>query len=1125
MVTNNTLLEEERRRREEEEKRKKLLDQQQAGDTATMPEKEPELPRKGVVDDIPSIGLTGLSKPIPREPQAPVTIPPSPLPQGSPVWYKPEEIQAGQYDTPAIPQKFGNQYLNRTAQDVYKSLGLEQQNMYGTIYGALPEEGGIRPTILPDKYFNHNVPLAIWLDDNTIVKADNPQQFSDLLIYAQNNQKYLPTSVYDESVGAMSVNQLNPEQLRDYIDTRKSFDTPARQEYEYYQTLQSIATNYEADVARLETLLADQLWMEGDTIPSGLTGEPAAIAARIKRRQGRTPDMKSLTDMSQAATERYINELNTQFPVGIVAEIDEQGMVRQRLESPYEASMSNIMLKMQDWSYNNGSFTNTQGKTLTRSDINASPELTDEYRTQLGDSVQEYVQWAQNNEDSFMSDLAKYGDTPETRIVFNEVFPDVEEEAVNRVFERFRTPQQIAEQGLREAEEIRDIVNQPYSDENERRLNELLPPFFRSTGGITVGLNASERGITPSFTAQQNGEIFRPTIKSGYLRSLYSGFGNLETAAAGIAGRAGWDGISQNMFTQGSKLQALAMPETDNVFMNYAYMGIQQIPMIVSMLPLALLGAAGGTAVASAAGVSGLAAAGGITGAIGTYGTAVLEAIGATALSRPIESLQEAGDTYNRAVTKGYSQEQANQVFDQVFWRNMSLAGMDAVQWGIAFLPMPAPLKKALNNSKLANVVMTGGKVVFNGLTEGGEEALQSYLQSLALGEPVQNEELVQAGILGGLMGMVYGGVGDVYANIQNRTIENLPVDIRIDAESEIADAIASQESWSQEQQDAWQQFMEENPEGGYLEFDAWAKGQPALKDTISGVAQAKKQVLDKVIAENPELAATVEAAVNEVKQEVISDEIQRSQERLAQMQETQPTEETQPESGVVSPVETQQVSEPSPPTEAQTPPEEAQQATTEIEQPAPEVATTETAPKPKAETQPIGKGEERESAAFKRINEGLDGIIGDNPVYQQMNQREEINRAIEFVNANEAEALNIINGIKSPPAGMLKQSISMAYFDKKLQTGDSEAYSDTAYKLTMQATRYGQETVILRNINDNSPLYFMKQLVQYRMQKASIGGKVSKKIENGVKKIKDVSKMKMIDMQAAQKLIDELTC
>jgi hypothetical protein len=170
------------------------------------------------------------------------------------------------------------------------------------------------------------------------------------------------------------------------------------------------------------------------------------------------------------------------------------------------------------------------------------------------------------------------------------------------------------------------------------------------------------------------------------------------------------------------------------------------------------------------------------------FGTTVLGSIGAAAVSRPLESALEAGSTYQEALDRGMSQEDADNAANSVFRKNLSLAGMDAVEFATAFLPTnKVPFLKS--SGLLRKGVTTVTKLGATGAMEATEEIMQEKFQREAVGDKfsLSDPATKEAGVIGGMFGVTMGGAGDVFTNIQQGVVDNLGKKERKDFEKEKA--------------------------------------------------------------------------------------------------------------------------------------------------------------------------------------------------------------------------------------------------------------------------------------------------------------------------------------------------
>lgn len=149
----------------------------------------------------------------------------------------------------------------------------------------------------------------------------------------------------------------------------------------------------------------------------------------------------------------------------------------------------------------------------------------------------------------------------------------------------------------------------------------------------------------------------------------------------------------------------------------YLTKGVQMVPSLLTLIPLAVGGGAVGGAVGGALG-------------LGRLGIGIASAVSSAVASRPVESAMEAAGTYNSLLDQGASPEQASEAAADVFTRNIALIGMDAAQFALAFAKIPAPLRKGMAGW----IRRVGPKAVgfaAGAASEGYEEVLQGYFQEL----------------------------------------------------------------------------------------------------------------------------------------------------------------------------------------------------------------------------------------------------------------------------------------------------------------------------------------------------------------------------------------------------------
>jgi hypothetical protein len=208
--------------------------------------------------------------------------------------------------------------------------------------------------------------------------------------------------------------------------------------------------------------------------------------------------------------------------------------------------------------------------------------------------------------------------------------------------------------------------------------------------------------------------------------------------------------------------------------------------------------------------------AGGIAGKIGlklglgrgltTVGQAVTGALA----SRPLESAMEASQVYTELRDQGVRVEDASRGASETFKKNLSLIGLDAVQFGLAF----SGLNKVFRPS-MVNFIKGTGKIGVASGIEGGEELVQLYfseagkasalgqpdpdlVENLSLATPTQKEAFALGAFMGGTFQTIsaIGGLGGSEGEIKltKEQIENI-----IEEETEKLTILQAREQATQE--------------------------------------------------------------------------------------------------------------------------------------------------------------------------------------------------------------------------------------------------------------------------------------------------------------------------------------
>ncbi len=180
------------------------------------------------------------------------------------------------------------------------------------------------------------------------------------------------------------------------------------------------------------------------------------------------------------------------------------------------------------------------------------------------------------------------------------------------------------------------------------------------------------------------------------------------------------------------------------------------------------------------------------------------------------------------------------------------------------------------------------------------------------------------------------------------------------------------------------------------------------------------------------------------------------------------------------------------------------------------------TAPK---EQLPVGEGKLKVSKLEARMK----GVVGnatedqiDNlglSTYQEMNKKDQIAKASEYVVNNKEEALNVLRGKVSPPNGIIPESIYIALTE--LAKDDLTLVTKLS---TLQATALGQRISILSEIDKDNPVRLLNEVYKVRAEAViKKYGSVEKATKNVIKTIKE--KVKVPDKYDWNEFLKSIEC
>ena len=184
------------------------------------------------------------------------------------------------------------------------------------------------------------------------------------------------------------------------------------------------------------------------------------------------------------------------------------------------------------------------------------------------------------------------------------------------------------------------------------------------------------------------------------------------------------------------------------------------------------------------------------------------------------------------------------------------------------------------------------------------------------------------------------------------------------------------------------------------------------------------------------------------------------------------------------------------------------------------------------SEQLPVGTGEKQVSRLEARIKGVLDDVPPEKAqaagitTYSQMNKRDQILKAIKFVDESPDEAMAVLRGEKVPPGGLLHNSIALALEQKAATNADA----NLAIKLaSLRSTRAGQEISILTEADPSNPISHINEIIKARAGRVGRRLKSNETVEREVsrvqKEFREEVSTQQLKIEEADKILDEIMC
>ncbi len=177
-------------------------------------------------------------------------------------------------------------------------------------------------------------------------------------------------------------------------------------------------------------------------------------------------------------------------------------------------------------------------------------------------------------------------------------------------------------------------------------------------------------------------------------------------------------------------------------------------------------------------------------------------------------------------------------------------------------------------------------------------------------------------------------------------------------------------------------------------------------------------------------------------------------------------------------------------------------------------------------ENLPIGEGKVKAS----RLEARMKGVIGDATqeqidqlglsTYNVMNRADQKAKAAQYVVNNQQEALDVLQGIKQPPEGIIPESIYVAMTE--LAREDLTLATKLA---SLPATALGQRINFLQELNKDNPVTLLNEIYKIREEafKKRTGRTVKEAVKSEVERIK--KEIKTPDKYDWSSFLDSIEC
>lgn len=455
---------------------------------------------------------------------------------------------------------------------------------------------------------------------------------------------------------------------------------------------------------------------------------------------------------------------------------------------------------------------------------------------------------------AFRETLLKAGRNPDTEALVKNILPNATDRDIKQLFGENVTPlnelplgaYKITEQPL---QDVVDFANKDFDGFALAVKYEGRTPETVALLNEGYGRTLTEAELNKFFESGPADDFIQgkwvPKPLQDYWDMSMQGIGDILSLTGGVADRFGNDALAKELKLMGaygqvfSKDVKIAEKYTPQWFaQNMARMA----PMMLGLMGVSVItgGAAGGA----------IAAAG---------GGPLLQALGSTILSGVTasvgEGMLEAGDAFNESKRRGFTDAEANQVFDKVLQQNVAgLSVSNMAQYGLTFF---------VPGGRTASFMVKALTYGFDVVSEGAEEAGQLMIQRGALGDVQKfDDEMLQNFVLGAAGGLGFAGIGTVHNTVISRIESKMNPSQYDQLRKRITEFMGQGLSRKEAEMKAFDEFAS-TKEGEVIVKESVAEVQTEEKAEI--VKEAP--VIQEVIAEINPASDKVEKLVREIVQ------------------------------------------------------------------------------------------------------------------------------------------------------------------------------------------------------------------------------------------------------------------